>query len=1050
MISRMSVRTHTNVEALTKQDSVNMMKNIIKLGISLVTYLRNLFEERAYEEVCIQELKLKRLLPINSESHMIINWLEKGVFDAIEKEYLRILILDINDIYDNTLECYKFSFSYNTAKGGGIDITLETSGNNDQNNDPNNDQNNDQNNLGNNATTTANNNNNNNNDNGAMEYNEIMEERRKNYNLNRLQNIKDRLLNKNGAKQKKEPSLLLKKNAKEKTYELLRSLVLLTQTLSPLPEKTYLSMKLLYYDEIVPYNYQPPYFRNPGNRDLLKFMSMPKENFVGKIDTGHHFLSIIVNSTCNNSTQENSLYDYDNNSNQMESNTNVKDMYNEYSQNNSIDNHANNYTKNLDTHLSNNYNRNINKGYTDDTAHNYHHKYCNSTYSKYYNNRINKYHGNYTNIHKNHGYESEQSKCCSLFHDEEQYEYLKNYLKKHKRNDDKNDYIITDDDENNKTLEQNHLDHRSYKNKHSKHYAHTPKMEQYFTQNNEYMTNRQKRQLNKIKRNELVTRIRKSNRNKLLAGSILNNTNPNDSIISRKRKTKNLSLARILKSNNYPEYSSNSESNECCVKLGKIISQNNINENDNDDDNEDDCVQVEKREIENYKNKKNKNRISDDNQGYEIKKNKHIKKNNHNQAISSNSPPTNTHVNTTFPLKSRKKSQNNYIINETNLQSSPIKNTTDKLLQEKEAKREENDIQMNTRSNRYNFSREYNQNSSPKSQINTKERTRNRRIDKERQRIINEHITISKKNKLLARIKIYITRYKILDISRIKKKIPTASTNDIDNVLNNLVNENIIQKNEDNSYNFVIKDKNASIQKNKDLNYQNDDEHLQNGIDAHNTSIMLDKPKLNIYSTKNDKNYIDKSSNEQTNIFNISKESDTKNLETQGKDIDKTKYPNSNVYDSSKHVTNPPNNDNPSYLPTNNMNKFSTKNDNTNEITKIAENNELEEAAEINNDIQKLYDDVYSLCQKTKYVNKEIITKGLGIYPLLSKPLMNRLMKEGVLKKKLIKNKGYESNIFVPIENIFQGNKTSNPNENVLTENEKLPSKDLCDNIKAD
>ncbi|SCO62447.1 HORMA domain protein, putative [Plasmodium berghei] len=1042
MISRMSVRTHTNVEALTKQDSVNMMKNIIKLGISLVTYLRNLFEEKAYEEVCIQELKLKRLLPINSESHMIINWLEKGVFDAIEKEYLRILILDINDIYDNTLECYKFSFSYNTAKGGEIDITLETSANNDPNN------------LGNNTTTTANNNNNNNNnDNGAMEYSGLMEERRKNYNLNRLQNIKDRLLNKNGAKQKKEPSLLLKKNAKEKTYELLRSLVLLTQTLSPLPEKTYLSMKLLYYDEIVPYNYQPPYFRNPGNRDLLKFMSMPKENFVGKIDTGHHFLSIIVNSTCNNSTQENSAYEYYSNSNKMESNTNVKDMHNEYNQNNAIDNHADNYATNLGTHLSNNYNRNINKGYTDDAFHSYHHKYCNSTYSKYYNSCINKYYGNYTNIHKTNGYESEQSKCCSLFHDEEQYEYLKNYLKKCKRNDDKNDYIITDDDENNKTLEQNYLDHthRIYKNRRTKHYAHAPKMEQYFTQNNEYITNGQRLQLNKIKKNERDTRIRKTNRNKLLAGSILNNTNPDDSIITRKRKTKNPSLARILKSNNYPEYSSNSESNECCVKLGKIISQNNINENDND--NGDDCVQVEKREIENYK--KNKNRISDDNQGYEIKKNKYKKKNNPIQVISSNYHPNNTHINTTFPLKTRKKSQNNYTINETDLQSSTIKMATDKLLQEKEATCEENDIQMNTRGRRYNFSKEFNQNSSPKSQINTKEKIRNRRIDKEKQRIINEHITISKKNKLLGRIKIYITRYKILDISRIKKKIPTASINDINNVLNNLINENIIQKNEDNSYIFV-KNKNSqnikstSIQKNRDLNYQNGDGHLQNGTEAHNTSIMLDQQKFNIYSTNNDANYIDKSSNEQNTIFDISKESDTKNLEKQGKDIDKTKYPISNVYDNSKHVTNPPNNDNPSYLPTNNLNKLSMQKGNTNEIAKIAENNELEEAAEINNDIQKLYDDVYSLCQKTKYVNKEIITKGLRIYPLLSKPLMNRLMKEGVLKKKLIKNKGYESNIFVPIENIFQGNKSSNSNENVLTENENFPSKDFCDNIKAD
>ncbi|ETW34993.1 hypothetical protein PFTANZ_04304 [Plasmodium falciparum Tanzania (2000708)] len=372
MLSRMSVRTHTHNEVLTKNDSINMLKNIVKLGISLVTYLRNLFEENAYEEVCINELKLKRLLPINPQAHMIINWLEKGVFEAIEKEYLRILILDINDIYDNTIECYKFSFSYNNKNGDEIDISLETS----------NQYSNAHNNYMSNVISNNNNNINNNNNCGTgyqqpkhniVNYNqenkngEISQDisqdvcpdkninvsqnnktneyppennlllnsndiyppqgnhfmnaqnhkQDKNYyinnhndnkksyiNYNRLKCIKERLFNKNKEK-KIINNLLFKKQAKDKTYELLRSLVLLTQTLEPLPERTYLSMKLLYYDEIVPYNYQPPYFRNPDNNDLLKFIDIPNEDYIGKINTGHHFLSIIVNSTTNNFINQN-------------------------------------------------------------------------------------------------------------------------------------------------------------------------------------------------------------------------------------------------------------------------------------------------------------------------------------------------------------------------------------------------------------------------------------------------------------------------------------------------------------------------------------------------------------------------------------------------------------------------------------------------------------------------------------------------------------------------------------------------------------------------
>ncbi|ETW47784.1 hypothetical protein PFMALIP_04183 [Plasmodium falciparum MaliPS096_E11] len=64
------------------------------------------------------------------------------------------------------------------------------------------------------------------------------------------------------------------------------------------------------------------------------------------------------------------------------------------------------------------------------------------------------------------------------------------------------------------------------------------------------------------------------------------------------------------------------------------------------------------------------------------------------------------------------------------------------------------------------------------------------------------------------------------------------------------------------------------------------------------------------------------------------------------------------------------------------------------------------------------------MCIKTKYVNKDIITKGLGIYPLLAKPLLHRLIKENIIKEKFIKNKGYESNIYIPMQNTF--NKKNN------------------------
>ncbi|CRH02342.1 HORMA domain protein, putative [Plasmodium relictum] len=777
----MSVRTHTQNEALTKQDSVNMLKNIIKLGISLVTYLRNLFEENAYEEVCIQELKLKRLLPINPQANMIINWLEKGVFDAIEKEYLRILILDINDIYDNTIECYKFSFSYNTIRGGEIGISLETS-------------------------------NNNNND---------LNEKKNNSNINRLKNIKERLLN----KKKNETSLYLKKDAKEKTYELLRSLVLLTQTLNPLPERTYLSMKLLYYDEIVPSNYQPPYFRNPDSKDLLKFISIPNEDYVGKIDTGHHFLSIIVNTTCNN-LRYNDSYSYD-----------IKSSYNKQ--------------KGKESHI---------EILDDDNE-----------------------------------YEDERDEEGEYNHsNEKMLQQSKNCLHDFKK------YIIIDDD-------------------------------------NISYDNEGKREID----NKIINKNKKNIKNNLSNLSFSN--------------AEITPLSKVVNNDDYINDIKRNDRNdnvEWCVKSEQILSEKNkIND-------EKFYVKVEKdsSEKENISNRNNENYLI---------MNKNISGNNSIYLNNMNSDKLlprkyNSYCKQNISLNSKNNASKE--LNNSNLIQNNTKDIPNQLclnnLEDSSSYTKQTDIKNN-----YNSVNSHKENELIKIDKDTKkENTSSTKKD-----YIDKSLCIKYKRKLLQKIRAYITRYKILSKSKIKLKFPNASNYDIDKVLHKLVDDQIIQRNGCKFYKFVDR---KSEEK----------ESIEN-----KTSQKKNSEKIPVSSSK--KKLASDHLSEIDNIEEAKKENSRKN------DVESKKKENSK-----------------------------SKSD-------INEEQHTSNINNINNDIQKLYDDVYNLCLKTKYVNKEIITKGLGIYPILSKPLLDRLIKEGVLKKKFIKNKGYESKIYVRIENSFNKRKHTQINK---------------------
>eukprot|EP00923_Selenidium_pygospionis_P058039 GHVN01101824.1.p1 GENE.GHVN01101824.1~~GHVN01101824.1.p1 ORF type:complete len:180 (-),score=13.41 GHVN01101824.1:998-1480(-) len=111
---------------VTEVQSLMLLRNTVRTAISCIAYLRNLFEESAFEDRNVSGLQLKLLRPHNPEAETILSWLEDGVLQAIEAKYLRLLVFGIHNDQDDLLECFHFRFSYDG--GQTAQLQLERTG----------------------------------------------------------------------------------------------------------------------------------------------------------------------------------------------------------------------------------------------------------------------------------------------------------------------------------------------------------------------------------------------------------------------------------------------------------------------------------------------------------------------------------------------------------------------------------------------------------------------------------------------------------------------------------------------------------------------------------------------------------------------------------------------------------------------------------------------------------------------------------------------------------------------------------------------------------
>uniref|UniRef100_A0A3Q2P6F2 HORMA domain containing 1 n=1 Tax=Fundulus heteroclitus TaxID=8078 RepID=A0A3Q2P6F2_FUNHE len=202
-------------EVVSEQQSLVVVKKLLAIAVSGITYLRGIFPGRAYgskyvEDQKVMILKEDRACP---EVSQILQWMQ-GCFDAIQKKYLRVVIMSIYTDPGNpqkVTEYYQFKIQY-TPEGTHVDFE---------------------------------------------------------------------------SKNNQKLSTMSLGNTKKASILLVRKLYTLMQNLGPLPENVCLDMKLAYYDDVTPQDYQPPGFRE-AEGDRIEFEQEPVKLSMGKVATPYH------------------------------------------------------------------------------------------------------------------------------------------------------------------------------------------------------------------------------------------------------------------------------------------------------------------------------------------------------------------------------------------------------------------------------------------------------------------------------------------------------------------------------------------------------------------------------------------------------------------------------------------------------------------------------------------------------------------------------------------------------------------------------------------
>ncbi|KAH9618153.1 hypothetical protein KSS87_002037 [Heliosperma pusillum] len=265
---------------ITEQDSLLLTRNLLRIAIYNISYIRGLFPEKYFNDKSVPalEMKIKKLLPLDAESRRLIDWMEKGecslnlrfyvkkfvyvanrivilsslavccyfpgVYDALQKKYLKTLLFSICEaINGTTMEEYTFSFSYPNPDSEEVSMNISRAGSKKQ----------------------------------GGTFNSTNE--------------------------------VTPNQMKSSACKMIRTLVQLMRTLDKMPEERTILMKLLYYEDVTPSDYEPPFFRGCTDDEARnQWTKNPLKMEVGNVNSKHFVLALKVKSVldpCEDDDEEN-------------------------------------------------------------------------------------------------------------------------------------------------------------------------------------------------------------------------------------------------------------------------------------------------------------------------------------------------------------------------------------------------------------------------------------------------------------------------------------------------------------------------------------------------------------------------------------------------------------------------------------------------------------------------------------------------------------------------------------------------------------------------
>ncbi|KAL6956140.1 Meiosis-specific protein asy1, partial [Sarracenia purpurea var. burkii] len=198
---------------ITEQDSLLLTRNLLRIAIFNITYIRGLFPEKYFNDKSVPAL---------------------GVYDALQKKYLRTLLFCVCEAVEGPMiEEYAFSFSYSDSDSQEVLMNINRTGNKKQG--------------------------------GTFKCNSMTE--------------------------------VTPNQMRSSACKMVRTLIQLMRTLDRMPEERVILMKLLYYDDVTPVDYEPPFFRNCSEQEAHNpWKKNPLKMEIGNVNSKHFVLALKVKS----------------------------------------------------------------------------------------------------------------------------------------------------------------------------------------------------------------------------------------------------------------------------------------------------------------------------------------------------------------------------------------------------------------------------------------------------------------------------------------------------------------------------------------------------------------------------------------------------------------------------------------------------------------------------------------------------------------------------------------------------------------------------------